>query len=365
MRKILFVIPSLEYSGAAKQITLLAEGLPAGRYELRVCALERDGPAGNRLRAAGVPIDVLGATRLVNLPALWRLRRLVRDGRPDVIHTWGPAALRTVALVLPRDAGRLVASVPLPPRFRRKTLSRLDRWLLRRADRLVARSTAEAERCGHLGLPPDRIIPCPPGVESGPGAAVDRPVSPAPPDPFILCAGPLEPHKGLWDAVWAFDILQYLHEELNLGFVGSGPERARLEQFAALTGARHRIHFLGSRPDLPALLDRATLVWIPSLAGEGTSIALEAMAHGRAVVASRLPALAEVVVDGQTGFLVTPGNKVELARQSRLLLNTPALREQMGQAGRERALTHFSAAELVRRFADLYADDAGRLAAGA
>jgi glycosyltransferase involved in cell wall biosynthesis len=96
------------------------------------------------------------------------------------------------------------------------------------------------------------------------------------------------------------------------------------------------------------------VVWVPSLAESGFNVALEAMALGRAVVASRLPGLAEIIGDGKSGLLANPGNKVDLARQTRLLLDEAGRRRQLGDAARRRVAEHFSSAALVRRYSELY-----------
>jgi glycosyltransferase involved in cell wall biosynthesis len=83
-------------------------------------------------------------------------------------------------------------------------------------------------------------------------------------------------------------------------------------------------------------------VWVPSLANTGARVALEAMAAGRPVIASRWPALAEVVVHGETGYLVDPGSKIDLAQKSRQLLGDAGLRCRLGVAGRRRAEEIFS-----------------------
>jgi glycosyltransferase involved in cell wall biosynthesis len=83
--------------------------------------------------------------------------------------------------------------------------------------------------------------------------------------------------------------------------------------------------------------------------------ALEAMAVGRPVVASRLPDLAEIVVEGETGFLVEPNNKAALARQTRLLLDDPLRRQRMGESGRQRVREKFTVARLVETCARRYA----------
>jgi glycosyltransferase involved in cell wall biosynthesis len=348
MRRILFVAPDLEYTGAGKQMALLAAGLPRDEVDLRVCVLSDEGPLAPALRSAGVRVQSLGWTRRLDLLAPWRLRRLVEDYRPDVIHAWRPAALRAVAAAAGRRERSLVLSHPVPPR-RGLALGRLDRWLLGRAERVVAAGPAEAERCRRLGIPGAKLTVVPPGV-----ATVVRDQGPVTTTRLLLCAGPLEPHKGFRDAIWAFDVLRRIFPGLHLVLAGTGTDRPRLERFTQCIGLNHLVHFVGRQPELAGLMAQAEVIWIPSRAEAGVNVALEAMAAGRPVVASRLPGLAEVVADGETGLLVSPGDKVALARQTRQLLDDDSRRRALGAAGRRRMREHFAAGELVRRFAGLY-----------
>jgi glycosyltransferase involved in cell wall biosynthesis len=356
MRKILYVICGLEYSGAAKQLALLLRGLPRDEFDVRVCALGDDGPAADLMRATGAAVDALGGTRLFNLAALWSLRRLVRAFRPDVIHTWGQASLRAVALTVGRAVHALVASAPFAPGKDLQVAGRLDRWLLRRVDQVLVNGPSAAARCRNLGLAPNQVVIVPPGIDvwSAPRSALGAPRSAVRARRTIVCAGPLEAHKGFLDAIWGYDILHYLFADLHLLLAGTGPDRIRLERFVEQLQAGERVHFVGAQPNVGELLAEAEVVWVPSRAEGGVNVALEAMALGRPVVASRLPGLAEIIADGQTGLLFTPGNKVELGRQTRRLLENPALCRQLGDAGRCRAATHFAATDFVRRCADLY-----------
>jgi glycosyltransferase involved in cell wall biosynthesis len=355
MKRILCVLGSLEYSGAAKQVSLLAAGLPRDQFAVRVCALGGAGRVAEKLRAAGVQVDALGGTRLVNLAALWHLRCLIRNARPDVIHAWGRSSVRMVALAAKRGVSKVLVSNPFSPKDKRATLGRLDRWLLRGVDKVVALGPAEAERCRRVGLPMEKINVVLPGVETITDCRLPiADLNAVSGNRLVVCAGPLEPHKGFRDAIWAFDILQFLYDDVRLLVVGTGSYRKRLEQFAEATGAGRKVHFTGPVPDLPQVLAKAEVVWVPSLTESGMNVALEAMALGRPVVASRLPGLAEIIVNGKTGFLVTPGNKVELARQTRLLLDDAERRRQMGEGARSWVSVHFSTADLLRRYAELY-----------
>jgi glycosyltransferase involved in cell wall biosynthesis len=356
MRKVLFVTGDLEYSGAAAQLALLALGVPRGEIEPTVCVLGDEGPLAPALRAASVRVEALGRRRGLDVRPLLRLRRLLAELRPDVVHAWKPRAVRALALAAGRGSRPLLVSHGLPvARARGPVPGRLDRWLLRRADCVLAAGPAEADRWRRVGLSEVKVRVVPPGVR--PAAPERAPLlapRPGTSGPYLLCVGPLEAHKGHRDAIWAFDVLRRLYPDLRLLLAGSGPERPRLERFVASIRLGEIVHFVGAQEDLTGLLAQAEAVWVPSLADGGVHVALEAMAAGRPVVATHLPGLAEVVADGETGFLVPPGDKVNLARRTRLLLDDEARRRGMGEAGRRRAGRHFAAEAFVGGVAGLY-----------
>jgi glycosyltransferase involved in cell wall biosynthesis len=355
--KILFVTPGAEPDGASAQLTLLCQGLPRERFEAHVCTLGAGGPRAVP-GAAGVPLTALGWARLLDPRPLWRLRRLVRSFRPDVIHAFRPASLRALALAVGRPPCPLVVSRPLTSRGRGGGVSRLDRWLLGRADRVVVEGAAEADGCLRAGLRADRLARIPPGVTLPPdGTASGSPgAGRTGTGHTVLCAGRFEPHKGYRDALWAYDPLRYVYPDLRLVLAGGGPDRPGLEKFVRQIGVEGQIHFPGVRADVFALMAAAEVVWVPSLADGGVLVALEAMAAGRPVVGSRLPRLAEAVIDGETGLLVPPGDKIALARATAKLLEDEGLRRRLGAAGRERVARHFSARAAVEGTAGLYAE---------
>jgi glycosyltransferase involved in cell wall biosynthesis len=355
--KVLFLIPSLDYGGAAKQLSLLAGGLPRERFTPRVCALGRPAPWGEALRQIGIDVEMLAWKRTFDAKPWLRLRELLRTFRPDVIHAWGLANLWP-APFLSRWSGdaRLVLSAFRPAR----RLGRLGRWLPRPgACRIVAGGAAKAERLRRLGVPEEKVVVIPPGV-----ALPDPPMMPGeslrgmlglPADARLLAGvGPLEPHKGFYDAVWALDILKYVRGDLHFVLIGRGTDRPRLERFARSIDVTRQVHFLGERPDVTAVLRQADVVWVPSRREGGHNAALEAMAAGRPVVAARQLGLAEIVRDGETGLLYPPGDKAAMARLTRALLDDADRQRRMGEAGRRRAEEHFTVGAMVRRYAALY-----------
>jgi glycosyltransferase involved in cell wall biosynthesis len=160
--------------------------------------------------------------------------------------------------------------------------------------------------------------------------------------------------KGFYEAIWVLDILRYVHPDLHLVVAGSGPDRQRLERFAAATGLKAFIHFVGPVADVRPLLTRAEVVWSPGRVDTGARVVLEAMAAGRPVVASRWPRLAELIRDGETGYLVPAADKTALAARTQRLLEDAALRQAMGEAGRRRVAERFRADTLAERCAGVY-----------
>lgn len=359
MQRILYLLPDLEYGGANSQLSLLAAGLPRDRFLFRVGVLGRTGPARFKLKRAGVEPEVLDWHRLVDIRPAVALHRLLREFQPHLIHAWGLCSAWSVALATWRRGVSLIVSDPFGVPGRSSWLRhRLDCSVLRRADRIVVHGEAEAERLKRQRLPARQVAIIPPGVQLGAAATSsclpngwDVPDHAA----VILGIGPFLPHKDHRDAVWAFDILRYLYNNLYLVLVGTGPHQARLVEFARAVRTEDRLRLLGAQAEVAPFLERAAVVWLTGRAGSGVNAALEAMAASRPVVGYRLPPLAEVVIEGETGFLVKLGDKAALARQTRRLLDDPALRRRFGAAGRQRAETSFSPAALVRQHMELYA----------
>ena len=348
--KVLHLIPSLNFSGVGRQLALLCHGLPAGKSQ--VCVLGRDASGISLLDKPSTPVHILGQSRRLDLVALWKLRRLVRSFQPHVIHAWGLGAVRSLAIA-GQGKSRLLVGAPLTA----QPLTMLDRWLLNRADRIVVRGQAEAKRCALAGLHGHQIAVVPPGIDRGFFEQKASPLgSKTLPARRVICAGNLESHKGYCDAIWALDILHFLFPDIQLDLAGTGPDRDRLETFAR----RNRIAagFLGRCGDMPALLNQAGVVWVPSHGNCGVQSALEAMAAGKPVIATDRPSLREIITDGQTGFLIQPGDKIALARRTRELFRNADLPRQMGEAGQRRAAT-FSAEKFVARTLDLYQELAG------
>lgn len=360
MIKLLHIIPTLDRSGAEKQLALLAAGLPREEFEVHVCALTRGGPYEADLRDAGVPVTVVGKVLKFDPVALGRLARLVRRLRPDVVHTWMFTA-NSYGRVAARWAGvpKLVASERNADRWKTWLHRQIDLRLARDTDCIVANSAGAAAFYRRLGIPAEKLHVIPNGVARTPRAAADpallRHELGVPESAHMLgFVGRLAPQKRVKDLIWAADLLKVIRDDVYLLLVGDGPQRDRLEQFARDVRILDRVRFLGHRDDVPELLGAIDVLWLASDFEGMPNVVLEAMAAGVPVVATGIPGTNEVVVDGETGFLVPVGDRAAFARQTRKLLEDPQLAARMGEAGRRRAAEHFSIEAMIEAHARLY-----------
>ena len=339
MQPILFVFSGFLPGSAANQALLAARGLLAKGWSIHAAGWGGPNFLTDELREAGAVVHDLGSSRLLEVERLRHLVELSRSIRPYATLAWGLPALRLAGLLPRRIIGRLLAAdaLPIAPSL---FAGRRDLWLLRRAEKTIVSGRAEFDLARGLGLSETCLALLRPGIpDSIPETETSNPIATG---RYLLCVGPLERSKGTHDAIWTLEILKYVFEDLHLVIAGAGPDRERLEDFARAIEAEGVVHFVGVRPNLASLYAGAAAVWVPSQGDRGARVALEAMHAGRPVVASRRPRLAEVVIDGETGFLTPVGDKVALAKQTRKLLDNPQLAEQMGLAGRRRVAEHFS-----------------------
>jgi glycosyltransferase involved in cell wall biosynthesis len=167
--------------------------------------------------------------------------------------------------------------------------------------------------------------------------------------------GRLSPVKNPFLLLRAFaEVSQTLPDGI-LVFAGQGELEAELKAETRLLEIADRVFFLGFRRDIPRLLRSLDVFLLPSLR-EGFGLALlEAMASGRPVIASRVGGIPEVVGDSGCGMLIASADGHELTEAMSALYRLPAeKREQMGEKGRKRALTHFAAERMIRDYENLY-----------
>ncbi len=252
-------------------------------------------------------------------------RRAARDA--DLVHAhWLPSGAVAACTGRPFVVQLWGTDVELARRA-----PRLARWILRRARLAVAASEELAEAARELGAPAVRVIP----------SGVDVPESIGVPEepPHVLFAGRLSEEKGVLELVEAA-------RGLPLVVAGDGPLR------------EHVPDALGFVPhdELLRLYGRAAVVACPSHREGFGVVCAEAMAHGRPVVASAVGGLRDLVVDGETGLLVPPGDVAALRGALERLLADPELRGRLGDAARATVRERLSWVSVTRVTLTVYED---------
>ncbi len=362
--RVVLLIPTLDRSGAEKQFTLLAKGLPKTEFDVTAVALTRGGPYADELASSGIPLTVIGKRSKLDPFSFWRLRAELQRLQPDILHTWLFAANsygRLCSRIVPH--AKIVVSERCVDSWKKGWQLWLDRRLISKTDRLVGNSPSVVDFYRELGVPAEKLVCIRNGIElPSLDAAADRSTREAlldelllPPDAFIAgYLGRLAKQKRVEDLIWAVETLRQIRPKLFLVIVGDGPERQRLENFARDVGCLDHVRFLGHREDGSRWLKLFDVFCLAS-SFEGMSNSLmEAMSIGKPVIASDIPANRELVVQCQTGFLPKLADTVGFMQFLRQLIDEKGLTEELGRAGRERIQQYFGIKRMVDAYVEVY-----------
>lgn len=307
------------------------------------------------LAAEGLDAGALPSRGMVDPGLVFRLASILRAYRPDVVHTHDyktdAVAWLGSRLVFPRP--RLVATMHGVVRTSAalRTYEKLDARVLRRFDAVVAVSDGTADIARSYGIRGERIHLVSNGVDTEafrPGnraearRALGLPVDGA----LVGVVGRLSAEKGQ-DVL--LDAFASVGAGVRLAVVGDGPETDALQQAAG-----PNVRFLGRREDMARVYAALDLLALPSRT-EGLPLTLlEAAACGVPAVATRVGDVAKVVVPGETGYLVPPGDPEALAAALNAALADASRLSDMGRAARSRVETLFSQSAMNEAYTRLY-----------
>ena len=354
------------WRGGQNQALLTVLGLrELGHRTVLVCH-----PDGELRRRASEGLDVvpLAATNEMSLAAGWKLSRVFADLQPDVVHAHDPrgVAMASMALALgaSNDGPPLIASRRVDFRLRRNALSR---WKYRQVNRFICASNAIRSLLVADGIPEDRTVTVHEGidlahVEAMPALNIHKELWLPTDVPVIGNIAALVPHKGQRHLISAAAIVRQQVPDAHLVILGEGELRETLERQIKHLNLEKHVLLVGFRPDALAYLKSFDIFVMSSLMeGLGTSV-LDAMACARPVVATRAGGIPEVVTEA-AATLVPPKDDQAMAREILALLDDPARRARMGEAGRAHVRAHFSAQRMVLETLDVYEDVVGRFPA--
>ena len=371
--RVAFVVGTLNRGGTERQILLLGSALAAQGHQVTVICLASAGHQGADARAAGIRVAEIGFPslrrsllfrpswlRLQLLPAVQRLRSILREASPDVVHCflyWGyligvPTARSVGVPVVISSRRSLTAAAG-----RIRLLCPWERVCDRLAHAVACNSAAVMEDAiAHSGLPRRKAVVIYNGVRlpaevTPPGGQAKR----------IVIVANLIPYKGHGVALVAFAQVRVALPTVaaRLQFAGAGPAEQTLRAQARELGIDGEVDFLGSVADVPALLAECSFTVLPSLTEGMPNAVLESLAHGRPVVASAVGGVPEIL-DRGGGILVRPGDPEALAKAISTLLADPALMANLGAEGRALVRDSFGVDQLVADSLRLYYGLLGR-----
>jgi glycosyltransferase involved in cell wall biosynthesis len=371
--RIFILSTSMGMGGADQQILILARAMRARGHDVRIVALTPLGPMGLEAQREGIPTQSLELRRNIgDLPRLARLVRMIREWRPDILHTHMVHANLLGRAVRPlARVGALVSTIHSISDGGRLRMAgyRLTNGLV---DRVTIISRLAADRYVKIGVVPAgrlEVIPNTVDLERfrpSPEARTTIREQLGIGDEFVwLAVGRFQPAKDYPTMIAAFANLAR-GSTSRLVLVGQGPLRGAVETLLRAEGIEDRVRFLGVRRDVPDLMNGAD-GYVLSSAWEGMPVVLlEAAAVGLPVVATRVGGVAEVVENGVTGSLVPPSDPTALAAAMRAIeALTPDKRMAMGGRGRALVQQRYSTDSVMEMWERLYSGLLPAASAGA
>ena len=338
-----------ENTAIASLVQQIATAAQAGNYESAAIFMDGPGPLQNLLESGGMKTKAITWRGARDLGGHWQLSRALIDLKPDLIHQhFGGWPARLVARVATRAPvilhlhGRDLETRPHGPK--------VQTTLGASAVIAVSRSVARDAKAGHIHVIPNGIrLPDTMAARANPA--------------HLITASRLVPLRAVEQIIQTLATLP----SAQLTILGDGPERPRLVATITEFGLEGRVQLHGWVRDIGPHLMTAG-IFVSAARDEGFGLALgQAMAAGLPVVSYDVGAVGELVVHGQTGLLVPPGDIEALGAAVRKLIDSPDLAQAMGASGRQRIAHDFAPKMMTDRILQIYDQflaPAGRIRTG-
>lgn len=358
--RVIYVITDLERGGVPLHLYRLATRMSHEQFDIGVISLADVGPVGRMLQDAGVPVSACGGRSIADISVFWRLIRLLRAARPDILHSLlfhANVACRLAGPVAGVPGRRIISEIQTAEIERRWHLvvdnltCRLCRFEIGNSPSVVAHLRR------HAHVPGSRLV-CQWGAVDAAEIEAAQPARRADfglseNEPVIIWVGRLDPIKGFEEMLEAFaGVCRSAAARLVL--VGEGDYRPAVESLIVKHRLHERVILLGQRTDVPALLKMADLFLFCSRTEGLPNAMLEAMAAGLPVIATDVSGCRDILTDGETGFLVRPGDAGEIMGAVLRILADPGVGRAMGRAAREWVCRRADLRNLAARWEQLY-----------
>ncbi|MBM40822.1 MAG: hypothetical protein CL483_02715 [Acidobacteria bacterium] len=346
------------WRGGQNQVLLTVLGLRSRGHRAALVA-HPDGELQRRA-AEGPDLIPIANTGEMDFVAAWRLSRLLRAMRPDVVHAHDAHAVAMVALA--RSLGPLYP----PPRFvvsRRVDFHIRDntfsRWKYSKVDLFLCASNAIRKMLIGDGVPAERTTTVHDGcdlerVSTAPPLDVHQELSLPRGTPVVGNIAALVPHKGHRYLVSAAAAVVRDVPDVRFVIIGEGELKSSLRRQIKEHHLEKHVLLTGFRADALSLQKSFDLFAMSSVTEGMGSVLLDAMELTQPIVATAAGGIPEVVVDGETGVLVPPRDATALAAAIVRLLRDPERQARLGAAARQRVRASFSVERMVQRILDAY-----------
>lgn len=383
--RVLHVLDALGVGGAEQLVMTLADGVDRTQFHFVVCTLfsrgESPEPFAEEIRELGIRVEQLAMTRWRDRDTIRRFLELLDDECIDIVHGhtipadfWGCFLAR----ILGRQKIVCTKHDMLP---RTGKAAGFQRFMVERvlAEKIISISGVVTDHLiHHRGVNPERIVQIPNPVDTvrfSPevsGAKVREELG-IPRDALVIGnTSRFEKRKGYDLFLELAGIIGPRHSNVRFLAVGHGTERDHMLRRINDANLQDIVTLTGPRRDIPQILGAIDIFFFTSLWGEGFGIVLiEAMAAGKAVVATNVGPAREIIEDGVSGFLPSPAvwvpettiDRVDtdpLVERIEFLVAHPETRQRLGAAARRRAIDFFGTRQVVVQTEQLYRELLGR-----
>lgn len=357
--RVLQLITSLDRGGAENHLLALLTHADRAAFDFEVSVLRGEGELVGIFRNAGIPVHLLNARTRFDPFALRGLVALLRQRNYDIVHSHLFRADIYAALAvaqLGEGAPLLISTRHNDDRFFLNPFIGILHYLVSaRQDLIIAISDHIARFTVSRGVrDPARVRRVYHGMEPTVTQALERDgqriradLGLETVDFLVGNVGRLALQKGQRHLIAAMPLLLERVPRAHAVIAGRGDLEEYLRDLSLEVGVADRVHVLGPRRDVPALMHAMDVFAMPSIWEGFGLVLLEAMAAGRPIVASRVATIPEVVAEGETGLLVPAGDPVALADALAELAHDPERARRLGEAGRQRLRQQFSIEKMV------------------
>lgn len=370
--RVAYVVHTFEIGGIERSVARLASRLDRRRFQPLVVCLNRSGQAAKWIETDDVPVIELHKRPANDLGVVFRLARVLREQRVDIVHShnWGTLVETSIARRWARvpvhvhaERGTVLGEIKIQG-LRGRVRAAAMRWAVGRSSALISNAVAVGRRAAHFsGVPIERIQIIPNGLDAPlPVSQAEsnelRKTLPIPAGAILAgSVGRLVDVKNYSCAVNSIAHIAAHGYDVHLVLVGDGPERTKLENEARALGVMARVHFAGWHEDVTRWL-AAMDIYVNCSKSEGLSQSLvEAMANGLPLVVTDVGDNA-LLADGDRGcgLVVPPQDAAALGGAIERLAGAPELRNEFRQNALVRFAERYSIDRMISNYEALYRD---------